>query len=202
MRKIHLSIAAAAAAGLLSVAAVHAQGGPADPAKVSGGTYTSDPNHTQVLFTYTHFGLTHNMGLASGAKGTLTIDPTDPNGAKLSIDVPISSIHTTIAPLDQEFQGPMFFDAAKFPNAHFESTKVTASGTSAKIEGNLTIHGVTKPAEIDATLISVGSNPMSKKETIAFSGKATINRADFGVGAFVPMVSAEVELNITAAFEK
>ena len=202
MRKFHVTIAAAAAAGLLSVATVHAQGGPADPSKVSGGTYTADPNHTQVLFTYTHFGLTHNMGLASGANGTLTLDPKDPGAAKLSIDVPISSIHTTIAPLDQEFQGPMFFDAAKFPNAHFESTKVTASGTSAKIEGNLTIHGVTKPAEIDATLIAVGSNPMSKKETIAFSGKATINRSDFGLGVFTPMVSAEVELKITAAFEK
>ena len=202
MRKFHIGIAAAAAAGLFSVVTVHAQGGPADPSKATGGTYTADPNHTQVLFTYNHFGLTNNMGLLSGATGTLTIDPKMPDDAKLSIDVPISSIHTTIDALDKEFQGPMFFDAAKFPTAHFESAKVTVNGTKAKIDGNLTIHGVTKPAEIDATLLSVGSNPMSKKETIAFEGTATIDRTQFGVGAFAPMVSAKVELIITAAFEK
>ena len=142
------------------------------------------------------------MGLLSGATGTLVLDPKDPNAAKLSIDVPIDTIHSTIAGLDSEFVAKMFFDAATYPKAHFESTKVTASGTSAKIEGNMTIHGVTKPAEIDATLLAVGSNPMSKKETIAFEGKATINRADFGVDRFVPMVSNAVDLTITAAFEK
>src|SRR3569832_1640575 len=65
MRKIHIGIAATAGAMLLSVAAVHAQGGlpPApstNPADVAAGTYTVDPNHSQVMFTYAHFGLTHN----------------------------------------------------------------------------------------------------------------------------------------------
>lgn len=202
MRKFHIGIAAAAAASLLSVASVHAQGGPPDPSKVAAGTYAADPNHTQVLFTYNHFGLTNNMGLLSGATGTLTIDPNNPDGAKLSIDVPMKSIHSTIDALDKEFVEKMFFDAGTYPDAHFESTKVTANGTSAKIEGNLTIHGVTKPETINATLIGVGSNPMSKKATIAFEGKATINRSDFGVGRFTPMVSDKVNLTITAAFEK
>ena len=142
------------------------------------------------------------MGLLSGANGTLTLDPKAPGNAKLSMDVPINTIHTTIAALDKELVGPMWFDAEKFPTAHFESTSVTAKGTSATINGNLTIHGVTKPATINAKFLAVGANPMSKKETVAFSGTATIKRSEFGVGGFVPMVADKVDLTITSAFEK
>lgn len=208
MRNSVLAFAAAGAA-TLAFGALHAQQGrPAgplsstDPAKVTAGSYKADPNHSQILYTYEHFGLTHNMGLLSGATGSLTLDPKAPGNDKLSIDVPVSTIHTTIAALDKELVGPMWFDAEKFPTAHFESTSVTAKGTSATIAGNLTIHGVTKPATINARFLSVGANPMSKKETVAFSGSTTINRSEFGVGGFVPMVADKVDLTITAAFEK
>ncbi len=96
----------------------------------------------------------------------------------------------------------MFFDQAKFPTAHFESTGVTVSGKTAKIAGNLTIHGVTKPAVIDAEFLAVGANPYSKKEAIAFKGSATIKRSEFGLGLAVPAVADEVALTITAGFEK
>jgi polyisoprenoid-binding protein YceI len=208
MRKSILVIAAAGAAAL-SFGALQAQGGPpappalsTNPADVAAGTYTLDPNHSQVAFTYTHFGLTRNMGLLSGATGSLTIDPASPSGAKLSVDVPINTLHSTIAALDKEFQEPMFFDAAKFPTAHFESTSVAVNGTSAQISGNLTIHGVTKPATIDATFTGSGTNPMSKKAMLGFQGTAKIKRSDFGLGMGVPMVGDEVDLVITAGFEK
>lgn len=208
MRKSILAFAAAGAAAL-TFGTLHAQqGGPPpalgthDASKVTAGTYKADPNHTQILYTYGHLGLTNNMGLLSGANGTLTFDPKAPNNAKLSIDVPVNTIHTSIAALDSELVGPMFFDAAKFPNAHFESTNVSAKGESATINGNLTIHGVTKPATINAKFEAAGANPMSKKDSISFSGTATVNRADFGLGTAVPMVANKVDLKITAAFEK
>lgn len=208
MRKTFLALVAAGAATLAFGALQAQQGQPAGPlsstdsSKVTAGSYKADPNHTQVLYTYEHFGLTHNMGLLSGANGSLTLDPKAPGNDKLSIDVPIKSIHTTIDALDKELVGPMWFDAEKFPTAHFESTKVTANGSTATIAGNLTIHGVTKPATINAKFVAVGTNPMSKKETVAFSGSATIKRSEFGVGGFVPMVADKVDLIITAAFEK
>ena len=97
MRKSILAFAAAGAAAL-TFGALHAQqGGPPalgthDASKVTAGTYKADPNHTQILYTYGHLGLTNNMGLLSGANGTLTLDPKAPNNAKLSIDVlPVSS---------------------------------------------------------------------------------------------------------------
>lgn len=173
-----------------------------DPTKVAAGTYSADPGHSQVLFTYKHMGLTWNMGLLSGATGTLTIDPKAPASAKVSIDVPINTMRTTIAKLDEEFQSAMFFDAAKFPTAHFESTSVTVSGKTAKVAGNLTIHGVTKPATIDATLLATGNGPMSKKPVVSFQGVAHIKRSDFGLGLAVPMVADDVKLDITAQFDQ
>ncbi len=207
MRKSILAFAAAGAAAV-TFGALHAQGGPApalpthDVSKVTGGTYALDPNHTQVLYTYKHLGLTQNMGLLSGATGTLTLDPKSPNNAKLSVDVPVNTIHTTIAKLDEELVSAMFFDAAKFPTAHFESTSVNANGDKATIQGNLTIHGVTKPATLHATFASAGANPMSKKESLGFQATSTIKRSDFGLGTAVPMVGDQVDLTITAGFEK
>ncbi len=207
MRKSILAFAAAGAAAL-SFGTLHAQQGPMpaapsmDPSKVTGGTYKSDPNHTQIMYSYKHLGFTQNMGLLSGAMGTLMLDPKNPKNDHLSVDVPIDTIHTTIAALDKELVGPMFFDAAKYPTAHFESTGVTVHGKSADVAGNFTIHGVTKPGVIHATFEAVGTNPMSKKETVAFSGHATIKRSDFGVKAFVPMVGDQIDMTITAAFEK
>lgn len=207
MRKLTATLIAGAAT-FAAVTALHAQNGPpAPPGKhdaslVTAGTYTTDPGHSQVAFDYTHFGLTQNMGLASGAKGTLTFDPANPSAAKVSVDVPVSTIHTTIAALDEEFQGPMFFDAEQFPNAHFESTGVTVDGESAEIAGNFTIKGVTKPGVIHAKFVAAGKNPFSQKETVAFSGTSTIKRSEFGLGNAVPLVGDDVNLTITVAFEK
>jgi polyisoprenoid-binding protein YceI len=207
MRKFHLGIAAIGGAGLLAVAAANAQGAPElpgqpDPSRVTAGDYTIDGGHTQIVFSYSHFGLTDNLGVLSGASGSLSFDPASPNDAKLSVDVPVNTIHTTIAALDKEFVGPNYFDVEQFPTAHFESTSVVADGTSATITGNLTIKGVTKPAVIDAEFFAAGPNPFSKKETVGFTGKAVIKRSEFGLGTFAPMVSDEVELSIMAAFEK
>ncbi|MBO9575252.1 MAG: YceI family protein [Sphingobium sp.] len=206
MRPIHAALSAlllisASGVALAQPGAPAAPAMSADPATVAAGTYSIDPNHSQVLFTYQHMGLTFNMGLLSGATGSLTIDPKSPNGAKLSVSVPINTLKSTIAKLDEEFQSKMFFDAAQFPTATFESTSVAVSGKTAKIAGNLTIHGVTKPATIDATFLAGGANPMSKKPTMAFNGTTTIKRSDFGLGLGVPMVADQVKLNITVQFD-
>lgn len=180
---------------------VQAPGAP-DPARVTAGTYTVEGRHTQILFSYDHFGFNNNFGIASGATGSLSLDPKAPNGAKLVVDVPVNTIHTSIAPLDTELQSPKFFDSAKFPTAHFESTRIVTNGTTADISGNLTIKGVTKPVVFSAKFGSAGINPYSKKETITFVGSATIKRSDFGLSFLVPLVGDDVSLKIAAVFEK
>ena len=94
-----------------------------------------------------------------------------------------------------------FFEVEKFPTAKFVSTSVVANGNEAKITGDLTLHGVTKPVVLDAKLMGAGANPMNKAQTVGFTATSTLKRSDFGLGYAAPVVSDEVELKITAAFE-
>jgi polyisoprenoid-binding protein YceI len=206
MRKVVLSSVAAVA--LLGSAAVIAQTmakpGAPDPARVTAGSYTVEPGHTQILFAYDHMGFTDNMGIISMPTGTLTLDPKKPSEAKVSIDVPIANLRTGIPKLDEHLLKPDFFDAAKFPSAKFESTSVKVDGTAADITGNLTIKGVTKPVTLDAKFYGAGKGPaqMGGKENVGFVATGLIKRSDFGMGYGVPIVGDEIELKITAAFEK
>ncbi|MCI4589032.1 YceI family protein [Sphingobium sp. BYY-5] len=176
--------------------------GTKDVAKVTGGAYTVDPGHTQVVFAYDHMGFTNNVGIFAGPSGTLTLDKANPSASKVSIELPIANLKTGVDALDEHLLKPDFFDAAKFPKASFVSTAVKAEGTGATITGNLTIKGVTKPVTLDAEFYGAGANPMNKKENIGFVATGTIKRSDFGLGAYVPVVGDTVELKIIAGFQK
>jgi polyisoprenoid-binding protein YceI len=203
MRK--LLIPAAVAIVMAGSATLYAQGGKpgsADPSKVTGGTYAVDGGHTQVVFAYDHMGLSNNVGVIAQPTGALTLDPKNPSAAKVSVEFQVANVRTGIPALDEHLQKPEFFDGAQFPTARFESTGVKVEGTSAEITGNLTIKGITKPVTLEAQFYGAGANPMNKKENVGFSATGAIKRSDFGMGAYVPVVGDEIELKITAAFQK
>lgn len=199
MRKMLISAIVAAAAIPVLAQTVP---GAADPSRVKGGTYQVDSGHTQVVFTVNHLGFNSYWGIFGGAKGTLTLDPAKPMAASVNIEIPLSDITTTSGELNTHLKAPNFFDAAKFPTATFKSTSVTVDGTKAKIAGNLTLKGVTKPVVLDAWFTGAGLGPMNKAETVGFEATTTVKRSDFGISYGVPFVSDEVPLKITAAFEK
>lgn len=174
--------------------------GAADTSRVAAGSYTVDPGHSQVAFTVNHLGFSMYRGLFGDVTGTMTLDPKAPAATKVSIDIPMSGITTTSAKLDEHLQGADFFDAARYPTAHFESTKVDVSGKKAKISGNLTIKGVTKPVVLDTTFVGAGT--MMGKQTVGFEAKTAIKRSDFGVSYGIPLVPDEVPLDISVAFER
>ena len=176
--------------------------GAVDPSRVAAGTYTVDNHHTQVRWTVNHFGFNDYFGIFGQPTGALTIDPAKPNDAKVTITLPVTELATSRGDLTKHMLTPDFLNAATYPTATFTSTKVEAKGTKAKITGNLTLLGVTKPVVLDAEFTGAGINPMSKKATIGFHGSTTIKRSDWGMAKFVPFVSDEVKLDISAAFEQ
>lgn len=204
MRKILLPLALAAAltGGSVLIAQGPAAPGTKDVAKVTGGAYTIEPAHTQVLFAYDHMGFSNNMGIIAQPSGTLTLDKANPAASKVSVEIPVANLKTGVPALDEHLMKPEFFDSAKFPKAKFVSTGVKVDGTGAEITGNLTIKGITKPVTLDAEFYGAGIQPMSKKENIGFVATGTIKRSEFGMGMAVPMVGDTVELKIVAAFEK
>ena len=131
------------------------------------------------------------------------LDPKKPAADQIKVSIPVGSVSTTNAKLDGELKSPMFLDATTYPSITFVSTSVKKTGaTTADVTGDLTLHGVTKPVTLKAKFNAGGANPMSKKYTVGFDAQGKINRSDFGVKAFVPMVSDQVDITISAAFEK
>ncbi|GBQ96059.1 YceI family protein [Asaia lannensis] len=199
-----LLASAALLASLIALPQAHAQkGGTPDPKAVQAGSYAVEPYHTQVGFTLLHMGFTDFSGFFSQASGTLTLDPAHVDATKLDVTLPIASVQTTVSKLDGELKGADWFDADKFPTAHFVSTRIVRIGASmASITGDLTLHGVTRPITFKARLIGSGVNPLDKKETVGFEGNAVISRSAFGVSRYVPLVGDSVTLHIAAAFER
>ena len=162
-----------------------------------------DTHHTLAAFAINHMGFNDFYAVIPNATGTLTLDPANAAADTLDVTLPASAISTTNSVLDGELKDPSWLDAAKYPEIHFTATKVTQTGAhTAHIDGNLTLHGVTRPIALDATFGGAGNNPMSKAFTVGFSATGTFKRSDFGVTKYVPLIGDEIHLMITAAFEK
>lgn len=213
--KLKTKLAAFAMAGAIVAAPVFAQNdapalhGQVDVSRVAAGSYAADPLHTLVGFRVNHFGFNDYFGIFGGVTGTLQIDPANPSAASVDVTIPVADVTVAAQGLKdhllragEDGGDPDFFG----PNpaaARFTSTSVAPTGdSSANITGNLTLNGVTRPVVVAAEFTGAGANPMSQVQTLGFEGRTTIKRSDFGVDAFIPLMSDEVELDITAAFEK
>ncbi len=210
MSRVLLPIALLAATALGGVAIAQMpteKPGAADPSRVTGGTYQADPNHTLVGWRVDHLGFSDYFGLFGDVTGTLTIDPADLSRAKVDVTIPINPLVASQGLQDhllrpgKDGATPDFFGADAEP-AHFVSLRVSPSvdGMAAYILGNLTLNGRTRPVGIQARFTGAGT--MMGSETVGFSGRALIKRSDFGIKSGIPLVSDEVELDLTAAFAK
>ena len=196
-----LSRAAIALACLTLAGSAVAQS--ADPQAVQGGTYNVEPAHTRILFSVLHLGFTHYFGDFTGVSGKLNLDPKNVSAASVKVSFPTDSVSTTNAKLDGELKGDQWLDAAADPTISFASTQVTPTGPrTARIVGDLTLHGVTHPVTLDATFNAAGPNALSHKYTIGFDAVGHLNRSDFGVKTYVPLISDNVDIIISAAFER
>jgi polyisoprenoid-binding protein YceI len=188
---------------LLAAPAVLAQVANPDPAAVKAGAYSLEPTHARVVFAVSHMGLSTWYGDFSGATGALTLDPANPAADALTVAIPVASVTTTNAKLDEELKSPAWLNASGFPTITFTSTKVTlTSPTTAEVAGTLTFHGVTRPLVLEARFKAAGVNPLSKAYTVGFEVKGRLKRSDYGVKTYVPLIGDDVDLLISAPFEK
>lgn len=207
------AIVLAATGGIAAAPTIFAQGAPQvpgtmDASRVTAGTYAADPGHSLIGWEVNHFGFNDYYGIFGDVAGTLTIDPANLGAAKVDVTIPVANVTTASKGLTDHLLRagkdggkPDFFGPAPAP-ARFVSTAVKAQGMKAMITGNLTLNGVTKPVTFEAEFTGAGTNPFNKKATIGFEAETSIKRSDFGVNYGIPMVSDEVELDISVAFEK
>jgi polyisoprenoid-binding protein YceI len=163
-------------------------------------TFTIDPTHTQVTFTWNHFGFSNPSARLEDIKGSVVVDQADWAKSSVEVTMPFSGLHTGVPKLDEHMKTPDFFDAAKFPYVTFKSTKVTKTGAETlDITGDLTVHGVTKPVTLHARINKIGENKMIGSQTAGFDADTTLKRSDFGVNKYVPMVGDEIKVHITVS---
>lgn len=160
--------------------------------------YQIDPTHTATVFNWNHFGFSTPSANFSDIQGTINVDNAKPANSSVDVTIPLSSLNTNVKALDEHLKTADFFNAEKYPNITFKSTKVQALGKNKyKITGNLTVKDVTKPVVLDAVLNKQGVHPMTKAESIGFNATTSFNRSAFGVGAYVPNVGDKITVNIT-----
>lgn len=182
--------AAFLAASLLTVSSLPTQAAPVD--------YQIDPEHTEIVVTWDHLGYSKPTAHAGGVTGVLRYDAAQPSKSAVELRVPVPNLTSHVPKLDEMLQGSEFFQAAKYPDIQFKSTSVADQGNGhLKISGLLRVKGIEKPVVLDARQNKQGIHPMAQRPAIGFDATTVLKRSDFGVDAFAPGVSNEVQLRIT-----
>lgn len=176
-------------------------------AEYAPGTYTIDGAHSKVGFEIPHLVISSVEGRFGSYSGEVTLAPKF-GDSKVSVDIETKSIDTGIAKRDEHLRSGDFFDAAKHPKLTFKSKKVEGSPESFKVQGDLTIKGVTKAVTLDGKYLGTVKDGYGNQKA-AFHATTKISRKDFGltwsnVVEAGPVVGDEVtiSLKIQSALKK
>jgi len=184
----------------------HAQTAAINPALAPSGRYRVVRDHTQVVFSAMHLGLSPYFGRLGGATGTLTFSPLDPSRSALAIELDAKSIATMSDAVSRALCADDAFACAKSPKIGFKSTAIKRTGdTAGEITGDLTIAGVTKPVTLTARFHGGMQGPLGQDNyQLGFSAEATIKRSEFGLTKMIwsPTVGDDIRLFIAAEFEQ
>jgi polyisoprenoid-binding protein YceI len=169
----------------------------ADLSEVPSGKYTLDSSHGYITFTYNHLGFSNPRVGFNRFDTELTLDSSDPENSAVEVTIDASSIDSRVADFNDHLNGSDFFNTAEYPTITFKSTNVEATGENTfDVTGDLTILGTTKPVTLAATINKAANHPMRNVPTVGLSASAKLMRSEWGLGAYVPAVSDEVELSI------
>ena len=159
-------------------------------------TYVADSSHTFSRFSYSHFGYSTQLSRFNKTTGTVVLDKAARTGA-VDIVIDTKSVDTGYATFDEHIQGEDFLDTARYPTATFKSTKVIFDGDKpAKVEGNLTLKGVTRPVTLTVSDFKAAPHPMLKKDAIGANAWTTVKRSEFNAGKYAPNVGDDVRIDI------
>jgi len=145
-------------------------------------TYEVDPGHTYPSFAADHMGgLSVWRGKFEKSSGTIVLDK-DKSTGTVDITVDTSSVDFGHEKLNEHAKSPDLFDVAKFPTATYKGKLVNfKNGAPTEVEGEFTLHGVTKPLTLKINQFLCKPNPMTKKEVCGADASATFNRKDYGL---------------------
>lgn len=140
-----------------------------------------DAAHSTVEYSTKHMMVTTTKGRMSIASGTITLDEANPADSTVEVVLDVTTLNSGDEKRDAHLKSPDFFDAEKYPTITFTSTRVIPNGRDRlTVEGDLTIHGVTRTVALDTSYEGQGKTPFGT-EVIAYTAQTKINREDFGL---------------------
>jgi len=164
-------------------------------------TWVTDPAHSRLGFSISHLVVSRVTGNFKQFEIKAITTKPDYSDAKIEVTAQISSINTDQEQRDNHLKGVDFFDNAQFPTLNFKSTSVkNVKGKEYLLVGNLTMHGITKPVELNLIFEGKVPNSRNNKDIAVFTIKGVLKRSDFGIGSKFPvaMVGDEVTIDATA----
>ncbi|MFT4203459.1 MAG: YceI family protein [Chitinophagaceae bacterium] len=170
-------------------------------------TYKIDPAHSDIYFKVKHLAISTVIGSFKTFDATLEAENEDFSDLKVTFETDVNSISTNNEQRDEHLKSADFFDVEKFPKLSFQSTSVEKDGDVLVVKGDLTLHGVTNPIELQAEYNGAVVDPYGQSK-IGFDIRGKIKRKDFGLtwsavtdaGGIV--VSDEVRLELAVQFIK
>ncbi len=168
------------------------------PSFAQTSTWKPDPAHSGVDFSISHLTISKVRGHFNLTGGEVVWDEKDITKSKVNITIAVDSVDTQNSQRDADLKSEKFFETAKFPTGTFVSTSVAKTSGGLTINGNLTVHGITKPVTLTVEGPNGPVTGMDKKQHTGFSATTTLDRFAFGLAPSYPesAVGKEVKLTI------
>ncbi|MDN5621093.1 MAG: YceI family protein [Psychrobacter sp.] len=156
-----------------------------------------DDSHTRVGFSVEHLGFSTVMGHFSDVDGTVQFDLKNPNQTQFNFVVDTDSIDTGWEARDEHLKTDEFFNVEKYPTMSFKSTQVNfINPQQAKVTGDFTLLGQTKPLTLNLTLKKIDDSPLTKEPVVGFRATGNIDRTAYGMDAYSQGITTNVPIQI------
>jgi len=153
--------------------------------ELTAGTWTIDPAHSEIGFMVRHLMVSKVRGHFAGFSGTITIGD-DTLASSVEAEIDMASINTNDTNRDAHLRSTDFFDTDTHPTMTYRSTSVQAAGDDFVVDGELTLHGVTRPVQLNLEFNGTSGDPWGGTRA-GFSADTEINRRDFGIDLTMPL---------------
>lgn len=170
----------------------------ATTAPVQAADYAIDTKgaHAFVSFRVSHLGTSWLLGRFNTFDGDFSYDSANPDASVVNVEIDTTSVDSNHAERDKHIRGADFLDVSKYPKATFNSTSFKSNGNgTAKMTGDLTLHGVTKTITIDVSKVGEGEDPWGGYRA-GFSGTTEIKMKDFGINYNLGPLSETVYMDL------
>ena len=156
-----------------------------------------DNSHTRVGFSVEHMGFSTVMGHFSDVDGTVQFDLKNPNQTQFNFVVDTDSIDTGWEARDKHLKTDEFFNVEKYPTMSFKSTQVNfINPQQAKVTGDFTLLGQTKPLTLNLTLKKIDNSPLTKEPVVGFRATGNIDHTAYGMDAYSQGITTNVPIQI------